>query len=167
MPDTPALLTMTCKPPKRSTARRHQSAHLVDVGHVGLDEEGVGADVRRERGTAVAVDVGDDDTLAPSAANLLGDAAAWIPDAAPVTMATLPTSSSCQFPGSLQKLKKKSSSTVLTGVGLLDLRTVPGVRRSPRNARRRICPAIAAAHPGGSNLSPRPSTTRVGTVMRS
>ena len=39
--------------------RRHQAADLVEFGHVGLDEVGIGADVLGQRRTGVAIDVAD------------------------------------------------------------------------------------------------------------
>ena len=60
VPETPALLTMTCRPPNCSTRRRHQPADLVELGHVGVDEQCVCADVLGQRGTGFAVDVADE-----------------------------------------------------------------------------------------------------------
>ncbi len=59
MPDTPALFTMTCRPPKWSTAVVTSRLTWLDIGHVGFDEQGVVADVRGQRRTTVAVDVAD------------------------------------------------------------------------------------------------------------
>ena len=59
VPDTPALLTITCRPPKCSTAVVTRPADLVDIGHVGFDEQRVVTEVRGQRRAGVAVDVAD------------------------------------------------------------------------------------------------------------
>ena len=57
--DTPALLTITCSPPNRSTAVVTSPLTWSRSRHIGLDEVRVGADVVGQRRTGVAVDVGD------------------------------------------------------------------------------------------------------------
>ena len=55
----PCVVDHDVQAPETVNGRRHETAHLVHVGHVGLDELRVGADVRRKGGPAVTVDVGD------------------------------------------------------------------------------------------------------------
>ena len=90
--DLPALLTMTCRPPNVSTAAVDESTDLRLVADVGVVEA-----ARRDPGPSANAVPSSSwtsaiTTLAPSATNR-STMPRPMPDAPPVTIATLPASS--------------------------------------------------------------------------
>ena len=88
-PPMPALLTATCRAPKRRTASWSERLAFLGARGVGLEEDRLPTGTRdalQRRETARVVDVGDDD-LAPSAASLIAISRP-MPLPAPVTSAT-------------------------------------------------------------------------------
>ena len=167
--DPPALLTMTCNPPNFSTAVVTSVADLVESRDVGVDE------VARRPPTSAAsaapelvLHVGDHH-LGALGDESLATMPLPIPAAPPVTIATLP----CQFVTHLagcpfsSRPPRKSSSSSLTASGRSICGQWPARVDDGRAAVRRSARRFRPPSPSGSSLSPAPSTTSVGTAMRS
>ncbi len=152
--------------------RRHQAADLVEFGHVGLDES-----ARRRRCPSASAapasrSTSAISTLAPSAAKRR-DRPSPRPDAPPVTIATLPssslltwTTSAGPFVSSHDSLEKIQQQLV-DGVGLFDLRAVAGPLDDGRSAVRDLLRRSRPPSHRAAVCRTAPSTTSVGTAMRS
>ena len=136
VPDTPALLTITCRPPNFSTAV-DTSPLTWSSSDTSASTKSAPAPMSLANAAPASRSMSPISTLAPSAANRR-DRPSPSPDAPPVTIATLPVEFVAHQAGCLSlHVTEEIHQQLVDGVGLFDLRAVARLlddgRAAPRD----------------------------------